>query len=219
MKDQGLPSIIPMTPRPRGDWSQSSIQLFFVEDCSRSRDSVLHPLQVTSSNSGCCCWCCCCCWCWVTTEAIKALKPRVDGWRVSHSWCMCVVVRGNIGLLLLARLINRQHWVRLSWRMACMRDKARRGSNGMHAGQSQEGFEWNACKTKPGGVRRIFGNTGLLRECDEKTLMTHDLTFQIGAGLYAVGRPVQKKERRGRPNRHQSIPAPRERGLIQPFFR
>ena len=27
-----------------------------------------------------------------------------------------------------------------------------------------------------------------------------------------------KKERRGRPNRHQSIPAPRERGLIQPFF-
>ena len=43
--------------------------------------------------------------------------------------------------------------------------------------------------------------------------------FQIGAGLYAVGRPVQKKERRGRPNRHQSIPAPRERGLIQPFFR
>ena len=28
-----------------------------------------------------------------------------------------------------------------------------------------------------------------------------------------------KKERRGRPNRHQSTPAPRERGLIQPFFR
>ena len=28
-----------------------------------------------------------------------------------------------------------------------------------------------------------------------------------------------KKERIGRPNRHQSIPAPRERGLIQPFFR
>ena len=27
-----------------------------------------------------------------------------------------------------------------------------------------------------------------------------------------------KKERRGRPNRHQSIPSPRERGLIQPFF-
>ena len=25
--------------------------------------------------------------------------------------------------------------------------------------------------------------------------------------------------RRGRPNRHQSLPAPRERGLIQPFFR
>ena len=24
---------------------------------------------------------------------------------------------------------------------------------------------------------------------------------------------------RGRPNRHQSLPAPRERGLIQPFFR
>ena len=28
-----------------------------------------------------------------------------------------------------------------------------------------------------------------------------------------------EKERRGRPNRHHSIPAPRERGLIQPFFR
>ena len=27
-----------------------------------------------------------------------------------------------------------------------------------------------------------------------------------------------EKERRGRPNRHHSIPAPRERGLIQPFF-
>ena len=28
-----------------------------------------------------------------------------------------------------------------------------------------------------------------------------------------------EKERRGRPNRHHSMPAPRERGLIQPFFR
>ena len=28
-----------------------------------------------------------------------------------------------------------------------------------------------------------------------------------------------EKERRGRPNRHHSIPAPREGGLIQPFFR
>ena len=28
-----------------------------------------------------------------------------------------------------------------------------------------------------------------------------------------------EKERQGRPNRHHSIPAPRERGLIQPFFR
>ena len=27
-----------------------------------------------------------------------------------------------------------------------------------------------------------------------------------------------EKERRGRPNRHHTIPAPRERGLIQPFF-
>ena len=27
-----------------------------------------------------------------------------------------------------------------------------------------------------------------------------------------------EKERRGWPNRHHSIPAPRERGLIQPFF-
>ena len=49
-------------------------------------------------------------------------------------------------------------------------------------------------------------------------VMMTTTNFQIGAGLYAFGRPVQKKERRGRPFRHQSIPAPRERGLIQLFF-
>ena len=54
---------------------------------------------------------------------------------------------------------------------------------------------------------------------DDDGIDDHDTGFQIGAGLYAVGRPVQKKEQRGRPNRHQSIPAPRERRLIQPFFR
>ena len=42
--------------------------------------------------------------------------------------------------------------------------------------------------------------------------------FQIGAGLYAVGRTVQKKERRGRPNRHQSIPVLERGALFNRFF-
>ena len=42
-----------------------------------------------------------CCCCWVTTGAwgwsLEALGLRVEGGRVSHSWCMCVVVMAMVG--------------------------------------------------------------------------------------------------------------------------
>ena len=45
-------------------------------------------------------WPCCCC-CWVTTGAwgwsSEALELRVEGGRVCHSWCMCVVVMAMVG--------------------------------------------------------------------------------------------------------------------------
>ena len=42
-----------------------------------------------------------CCCCWVTTGAwgwsSEALELRVEGGRVNHSWCMCVVVMAMVG--------------------------------------------------------------------------------------------------------------------------
>ena len=42
--------------------------------------------------------------------------------------------------------------------------------------------------------------------------------WQSSKSVLASTRLEDPSNRRGRPNRHQSLPAPRERGLIQPFF-
>ena len=58
-----------------------------------------------------------------------------------------------------------------------------------------------------------------------KCVPEDDICGDGGGGLPNRCRPLRgwktrpEIERRGRPNRHHSIPAPRERGLIQPFFR
>ena len=63
--------------------------------------------------------CMCCCCFWVTTGAwgwsSKALELRVEGGRVSHSWCMCVVVMAMVGWM-------GQGW---NWCLVGMQDKAR----------------------------------------------------------------------------------------------
>ena len=67
---------------------------------------------------------------------------------------------------------------------------------------------------------RIVGSR-VLSSCSDSSSL-----YSAGSGeLPNRCRPLRgwktrpEKERRGRPNRHHSIPAPRERGLIQPFFR
>ena len=75
---------------------------------------------------------------------------------------------------------------------------------------------------------RIVGSR-VLSSCSDSSSL-----YSAGSGVKSVVivllnpnrcRPLRgwktrpEKERRGRPNRHHSIPAPRERGLIQPFFR
>ena len=76
-------------------------------------------------------------------------------------------------------------------------------------------------------------NEATMNECKKKLfLFTHRLErwrrgrwYPMLAVLPNRCRPLRgwktrpEKERQGRPNRHHSIPAPRERGLIQPFFR
>ena len=46
---------------------------------------------------------------------LRSAKLRVEGGRVSHSWCMCVVVMAMVGWM-------GQGW---SWCLVSMRDKAR----------------------------------------------------------------------------------------------